>query len=197
MVSACLIVIRCVVASRKVTCGSGWRSNLTQAPVRRRRNDNTQAPSRPDTALLYVAPGDPVLVAPGWVAGHRALVMWVHNDQHQASPIPDIGHKHASMSPPAAGAGTCGPSETGRNADTVGVAGDHAVGQQPETASLSRSPAVRVAAGGQVDGHGHLAVRNAGRGHAVRGQVHGPCIGSPRVVHALNAYRATSHRQRR
>lgn len=76
----------------KVTCGSGWRSNLTQA-LYADGNDNTQAlVTRCDTALLVRRAWAIPSVALGWLLVTGFLVMWVHNDQHQASPIPDTGH---------------------------------------------------------------------------------------------------------
>lgn len=72
----------------KVTCGSGWRSNLTQA-LYADGNDNTQAlVTRCDTALLVRRAWAIPSVALGWLLVTGFLVMWVHNDQHQGQSYP-------------------------------------------------------------------------------------------------------------
>lgn len=72
----------------KVTCGSGWRSNLTQV-LYADGNDNTQAlVTRCDTALLVRRAWAIPSVALGWLLVTGFLVMWVHNDQHQGQSYP-------------------------------------------------------------------------------------------------------------
>ncbi len=71
--------------------------NLTQALYA--DGNDAQALVRCDTALRTSRLGDPVR-CPGVVAGPGFLVMWVRNDQHQASPIPDTGRQHASCRRP-------------------------------------------------------------------------------------------------
>ncbi len=57
--------------------------------------------------------------------------MWVHNDQYRSwGPIPDTGIACVQGQQRPRRHGTRLSEETGRNADTVGVTGDH-VGQQP------------------------------------------------------------------
>ncbi|OSC42683.1 hypothetical protein [Mycobacterium decipiens] len=67
----------------KVTCGRGWRSDLTQA-LHASGTDNGEAlVTRCDTAILLRRAWAIPAVILGWLLVTGFLVIWVHKDQHQ------------------------------------------------------------------------------------------------------------------
>lgn len=63
------------------------------------------------------------------------------------------------------------PSETGRHGDTINIAGDQVVGEQPRDGLVEVTGSEQeVVVGRQVDGFGHLAVCNSGQARGPQGR---------------------------